>query len=97
MLFDLRGKGRRRTVQVIYVSLAILMGGGLVLFGIEAVARRHFTGYILAVFVLAVVVLVALVFAQLVIQWGWRYPITITFLSLAVILLFVNIQELGRD
>ena len=34
MLFDLRGKGRRRTVQVIYLGLAILMGGGLVLFGI---------------------------------------------------------------
>lgn len=34
MLFDLRGKGRRRTVRVIYASLAILMGGGLVLFGI---------------------------------------------------------------
>ena len=34
MLFDLRGRGRRRAVQVIYVSLALLMGGGLVLFGI---------------------------------------------------------------
>jgi hypothetical protein len=34
MLFDLRGRGRRRTVQVIYASLAVLMGGGLVLFGI---------------------------------------------------------------
>ena len=34
MLFDLRGRGKRRTVQVIYLSLAILMGGGLVLFGI---------------------------------------------------------------
>jgi len=34
MLFDLRGRGRRRTIQVIYLSLAILMGGGLVLFGI---------------------------------------------------------------
>jgi tetratricopeptide (TPR) repeat protein len=34
MLFDLRGRGRRRTVQVIYLSLAILMGGGLILFGI---------------------------------------------------------------
>lgn len=34
MLFDLRGRGRRRTVQGIYLSLAILMGGGLVLFGI---------------------------------------------------------------
>ena len=34
MLFDLRGRGRRRTVQVIYLSLALLMGGGLVFFGI---------------------------------------------------------------
>src|SRR6476659_9023321 len=34
MLFDLRGRGRRRTVQAIYLSLAILMGGGLLLFGI---------------------------------------------------------------
>jgi hypothetical protein len=34
MLFDLRGRGRRRTIQTIYVTLAILMGGGLVFFGI---------------------------------------------------------------
>jgi hypothetical protein len=34
MLFDLRSRGRRRLVQVVYLSLAILMGGGLVLFGI---------------------------------------------------------------
>ena len=34
MLFDLRGRGRRRTVQVIYLILALLLGGGLVLFGI---------------------------------------------------------------
>lgn len=34
MLFDLRGRGRRRTIQVIYLSLALLMGLGLVLFGI---------------------------------------------------------------
>jgi hypothetical protein len=34
MLFDLRGRGRRRTVQAIYLTLAILLGGGLVLFGI---------------------------------------------------------------
>jgi hypothetical protein len=34
MLFDLRGRGRRNTVKVIYVFLALLMGGGLVLFGI---------------------------------------------------------------
>lgn len=36
MLFDLRGRGRRRTIQAIYVALAILMGGGLVFFGIGA-------------------------------------------------------------
>lgn len=34
MLFDLRGRGRRRTIKVIYVGLALLLGGGLVLFGI---------------------------------------------------------------
>ena len=34
MLFDLRGRGRQRTVRVIYLFLALLMGGGLVLFGI---------------------------------------------------------------
>jgi hypothetical protein len=33
MLFDLQGK-RRRVVQVTYLTLAILMGGGLVLFGV---------------------------------------------------------------
>jgi hypothetical protein len=34
MLFDLRGKGRRNTVRVIYLGLALLMGGGLVFFGV---------------------------------------------------------------
>jgi tetratricopeptide (TPR) repeat protein len=34
MLFDLRGKGRRRTVRVLYIGLALLMGVGLVGFGI---------------------------------------------------------------
>jgi hypothetical protein len=34
MLFDLRGGGRRRTVQIVYISLAVIMGAGLVLFGI---------------------------------------------------------------
>jgi tetratricopeptide (TPR) repeat protein len=34
VLFDLRSGGRRRFVKVVYVTLAILMGGGLVLFGI---------------------------------------------------------------
>jgi hypothetical protein len=33
MLFDLKGK-RRRTVQITYLTLAVLMGAGLVLFGI---------------------------------------------------------------
>jgi hypothetical protein len=33
MLFDLKGK-RRRTVQATYLTLAVLMGAGLVLFGI---------------------------------------------------------------
>jgi tetratricopeptide (TPR) repeat protein len=34
MLFDLRGRGRRRTIQGIYLGLALLMGGGLVFFGV---------------------------------------------------------------
>lgn len=33
MLFDLRGR-RRRLIQAIYLTLAVLMGGGLVFFGI---------------------------------------------------------------
>jgi hypothetical protein len=36
LLFDLRSRGRRRTVQGVYLTLAILMGGGLVLFGVGA-------------------------------------------------------------
>lgn len=36
MLFDLRGRGRRRTIQFVYLILALLMGGGLVLFGVGA-------------------------------------------------------------
>src|SRR5947209_4014919 len=36
MLFDLRSRGRRRTVQAVYLMLALLMGGGLVLFGVGA-------------------------------------------------------------
>jgi hypothetical protein len=34
MLFDLRSRGRRRTVQVVYLGLAVIMGGGLILFGV---------------------------------------------------------------
>jgi hypothetical protein len=36
VLFDLRSRGRRRTVQAVYLGLAVLMGGGLVLFGVGA-------------------------------------------------------------
>jgi hypothetical protein len=36
MLFDLRSRGRRRTVQAVYLMLAVLLGGGLVLFGVGA-------------------------------------------------------------
>lgn len=38
MLFDIRGR-RRRFIQVIYVFLALLLGGGLVLFGIGGDAQ----------------------------------------------------------
>jgi hypothetical protein len=34
MLFDLRGRGRRTTVRVIYIGLAVLIGVGLVGFGV---------------------------------------------------------------
>jgi hypothetical protein len=34
MLFDLRGRGRRRTVRVIYIGLALLFGVGFVGFGV---------------------------------------------------------------
>lgn len=34
MLFDLRSRGRRRAIQVIYLFLAVLLGGGLIFFGI---------------------------------------------------------------
>ncbi len=34
MLFDLRSRGRRRTVQAVYLGLALLMGGSLVLLGV---------------------------------------------------------------
>jgi hypothetical protein len=34
MLFDLRSRGRRRIIQVVYGFLAVLIGGGLVFFGV---------------------------------------------------------------
>lgn len=36
MLFDLRSAGRRRTVKVVYLFMALVLGGGLVLFGVGA-------------------------------------------------------------
>lgn len=36
MLFDLRSRGRRRTVQGVYLFLAIILGGGLIFFGVGA-------------------------------------------------------------
>ena len=36
MLFDLRSRGRRRTVQAVYLFMAVLLGGGLILFGVGA-------------------------------------------------------------
>jgi len=43
VLFDLQGR-RRRVVQVTYLALAILMGGGLVLFGIGSDAPEGLFG-----------------------------------------------------
>jgi tetratricopeptide (TPR) repeat protein len=34
MLFDLRSPGRRNLIRVVYAGLAVLMGGGLIFFGI---------------------------------------------------------------
>ncbi|MDP9376669.1 MAG: hypothetical protein M3P40_03685 [Actinomycetota bacterium] len=34
MLFDLQSPGRRRVVKLVYITLAVLMGGGLILFNI---------------------------------------------------------------
>ena len=44
MLFDLRGK-RRRAVQATYLTLAVLMGGGLVLFGIGGSGGNIFDAF----------------------------------------------------
>jgi len=34
MLFDLRSRRRKRAIKVVYVFLAVLIGGGLILFGV---------------------------------------------------------------
>ena len=42
MLFDLRGRGRRRTIQVIYLLLAVIMAVGLIGFGIGGATNGGF-------------------------------------------------------
>jgi tetratricopeptide (TPR) repeat protein len=42
MLFDLRSRGRRRSVKVIYTGLALLIGVGLVGFGVGSVGGGSF-------------------------------------------------------
>jgi len=42
MLFDLRGRGRRRTIQVIYLFLAVIMAVGLIGFGIGGATNGGF-------------------------------------------------------
>ena len=69
----------------------------LLVLGIEAAARRHLAGYLLAVLVLVVALVAAGAFVVFVLTWGWRYVITGTFWTLATILLIANVQELGRD
>jgi len=68
-----------------------------VVVGIEAAARRHLLGFLLGVVAVAVVTMVVASFFLSVITWGWRYAVTGTFWSLAIILLIANVQELGRD
>ena len=48
MLFDLRGR-RRRVVQVVYLTLALLLGGGLVLFDLADCAVQGGLGHDLIV------------------------------------------------
>ena len=69
----------------------------LLVLGIEAVARKHLAGYLLAVLVLAIAIVATAAFAVFVVTWGWRYVVTGTFWALAAILLIANVQELGRD
>ena len=81
-------------------SLAILSTAlvwTLIVLGIEAAARRHFAGYIVGVIVLVLIVAVLAGFVLSIITWGWRYATAGMFGTLAAILLFANVQELGRD
>jgi hypothetical protein len=69
----------------------------VVVLGVEAAARRHFTRYLMGVLVVAGVVLVVGAFALSTIAWGWRYAVTGTFWVLGLVLLVANVKELGRD
>jgi hypothetical protein len=69
----------------------------LLVLGIEAAARRHLAGYLIAVLVLVIALAAAAAFVVFVLTWGWRYVITGTFWGLATVLLIANVQELGRD
>ena len=80
-----------------YAVIPTVVAWTLLVLAIEAAARRHLVGYLLAVLVLAVVLVVTGAFVVFVVTWGWRYVITGTFWGLAAILLFANVQELGRD
>jgi hypothetical protein len=42
MLFDLRGRGRRTTVKVTYIGLAVLMGGSLIFLGVGTLGGGGF-------------------------------------------------------
>lgn len=69
----------------------------VVVLGIEAVARRHFTRYLVGVLVIAGVVLLLGAFALSIIAWGWRFAVAGTFWVLGLVLLVANVRELGRD
>jgi hypothetical protein len=69
----------------------------LLVLGIEAAARRHLVGYLVAIVVLVLALALAGAFVVFVLTWGWRYVVTGTFWVLASILLIANVQELGRD
>ena len=69
----------------------------VVVLGIEAAARRHFTRYLVGVLVVAGAVLVVGAFALSLVVWGWRYAVAGTFWVLGLVLLVANVRELGRD
>ncbi|MEN9644668.1 MAG: hypothetical protein RL238_1337 [Actinomycetota bacterium] len=79
------------------VPLPTFLGWAIIFFGIEAAARRHLTGYLIAVVLGLLALFVLLVLGIFVVKYGWRYVISGSFIGVALILLIANIQELGRD